>query len=79
MPVFLRVSDNEGVGKLPAVSGLTGVFGNYLPLIGHDRRRSAVQIGGLIGLMAQPMPAGSLHQLRRVLNEMAGGEVVWES
>lgn len=31
----------------------------------------------LAGLMAQPMPAGSLHQLRRVLNEMAGGEVVW--
>ena len=29
------------------------------------------------GLMKQPMPAGSLHQLRRVLNDMAGGEVVF--
>ena len=29
------------------------------------------------GLMRQPMPAGSLHQLRRVLNDMAGGEVVF--
>ena len=27
--------------------------------------------------MKQPMPAGSLHQLRRVLNDMAGGEVVF--
>lgn len=33
----------------------------------------------MAGLMAQPMPAGSLHQLRRVLHEMAGGEVVWAS
>ena len=33
----------------------------------------------LVGLMAQPMPAGSLHQLRRVLHEMAGGEVIWAS
>ena len=31
------------------------------------------------GLIKQPMPAGSLHQLRRVLHEMAGGEVVWAS
>ena len=29
------------------------------------------------GLIKQPMPSGSLHQLRRVLNDMAGGEVVF--
>ena len=41
------------------------------------RATSATNRAILGGLMKQPMPAGSLHQLRRVLNDMAGGEVVF--
>ena len=42
-----------------------------------QRATSATNRAILGGLMKQPMPSGSLHQLRHVLNDMAGGEVVF--